>query len=154
MGKLKLSQISYPVATLEGQGNISCGQNLDRTLGKFPPLYGPHLCNSISTVRTIDIFLSEMLIFANHCRKMLKSVIVHFSGYEYIGSLMDIDLNLMWKIIYFYLCINPHTHLEGPCGFHRTFVQILTLLTTAITPEVRGKGPGNFLCGFSLIPCL
>ncbi len=51
MGKLKLSQISYPVvhcentyiSTSEGQGSISCGQYLDRTLGKFPPLYGPHL---------------------------------------------------------------------------------------------------------------
>ena len=24
-------------------GSISCGQYLDRTLGKFPPIYGPHL---------------------------------------------------------------------------------------------------------------
>ncbi len=25
-----------------GPGSISCGQYLDRTLGKFSPLYGPH----------------------------------------------------------------------------------------------------------------
>ncbi len=52
MGKLKLSKISYPVvhcenrsyiSTLEAQGRISCGQYLDQTLGKFSPLYGPHL---------------------------------------------------------------------------------------------------------------
>ncbi len=29
--------------SLGGQGSISCGQYLDRTLGKFPPIYGPHL---------------------------------------------------------------------------------------------------------------
>ncbi len=45
MGKFKLSQISYPMvhSTLEDPGSISCGQYLDRTLDKFPPLYGPHL---------------------------------------------------------------------------------------------------------------
>ena len=31
------------ISTLEGPGSISCGRYLDRTLGKFPPLYGPHL---------------------------------------------------------------------------------------------------------------
>ncbi len=34
-----------------GQGSISCGQYLDRTLGKFPPLYGPHL----TTVSQISV---------------------------------------------------------------------------------------------------
>ncbi len=35
---------SSPLAELGNiSGNISCGQYLDRTLGKFPPLYGPHL---------------------------------------------------------------------------------------------------------------
>ena len=31
------------ISTLEGPGSISYGQYLDRTLGKFPPLYGAHL---------------------------------------------------------------------------------------------------------------
>ncbi len=47
-GKLKLSQIPYPMVhcgnrSLEGPGRFSYGQYLDRTLGKFPPLYGPNL---------------------------------------------------------------------------------------------------------------
>ncbi len=32
------------VSTWEGQCSISCGQYLDWTLDKFPPIYGPRLC--------------------------------------------------------------------------------------------------------------
>ena len=31
------------VSTLGGPGSIPCGRYLDRTLGKFSPIYGPHL---------------------------------------------------------------------------------------------------------------
>ncbi len=41
------------ISTLGGLGSISCGQYLDRTLGKFPPLYGPHL----PTHETAPLFL-------------------------------------------------------------------------------------------------
>ena len=37
------SMLPKPFSTLEGPGSITCGQYLDRTLGKFPPIYGPHL---------------------------------------------------------------------------------------------------------------
>ncbi len=65
MGKLKCFQIPCPflcykyrslhtvtgfyIYTLQGLGSIPCGQCLDRTLGKFPPIYGPHL-NSLFLV--------------------------------------------------------------------------------------------------------
>ncbi len=51
-GDLTWENLTYPKShtqwyivrtTLEGPDSISCGQYLDRTLGKFPPLYGPHL---------------------------------------------------------------------------------------------------------------
>ncbi len=42
-----VDQWSDTISTLEGQGSISCGQYLDRTLGKFLPLYGPHLYKSL-----------------------------------------------------------------------------------------------------------
>ena len=57
MGKLKCFQIAWPVvcykyrslhtgvyiSTVQGLHSIPCGQRLDRTLGRFPPIYGPHL---------------------------------------------------------------------------------------------------------------
>ncbi len=33
----------FALSTLDGQGSITCGQYLDRTLGKFPLICGPHL---------------------------------------------------------------------------------------------------------------
>ncbi len=68
LGKLKFSQIAHTVvlcenrslytyiSTLEGQGSISCGQYLDRTFGKFPPLYGPHRIRTVSvTVEMVTL---------------------------------------------------------------------------------------------------
>ncbi len=34
---------SFGISTLGGLWSISCGQYLDPTLGKFCPIYGPHL---------------------------------------------------------------------------------------------------------------
>ncbi len=38
-----LQSCQWGFSTLEAQGSISYGQYLDRTFGKFPPLYGTHL---------------------------------------------------------------------------------------------------------------
>ena len=46
--KLLILYYTTYILTLEGPGSISCGQYLDRTLGKFPPLYGPHLDVDVS----------------------------------------------------------------------------------------------------------
>ncbi len=52
MGKIKFAKTISPLVhyenrfyiwTEEGPGSIPYGQYLDRTLGKFPPIYGPHL---------------------------------------------------------------------------------------------------------------
>ncbi len=52
MGEINIAKTISPqiwlsggtyISTLKGPGSITCGQYLDRTLGKFPPIYGPHL---------------------------------------------------------------------------------------------------------------
>ena len=56
---------------LTDTGSVSCGQYLDRTLGKFPPLYGPHLTtipiftiSSLFPVVLIITIASEDVIFS------------------------------------------------------------------------------------------
>ncbi len=67
MGKLKLSQI-------EAQGSISCVQYLDQTLGKFPPLYGPHL-PYISNVQC-DLSLYSVIKETNKNCSMSSEMII------------------------------------------------------------------------------
>ena len=74
MGKLKLSQIPYPMvhcgyrSTLEGPGSISLRQYLNPTLGKFPPLYGPHLSkdNMFQSIQLHSILQNQSNQSANH----------------------------------------------------------------------------------------
>ncbi len=39
-----------------GPGSISCGQYLDRTMGKFPPIHGPHLNTFVRKINNKSIF--------------------------------------------------------------------------------------------------
>ncbi len=64
-GDLTWENQSY-TSTLEGQGSISCGQYLDRNLGKFPPLYGPHL----SVCRKLVRFSQKVLWVILHRAKI------------------------------------------------------------------------------------
>ncbi len=43
------------ISTLGGLWSISCGQYLDPTLGKFCPIYGPHLVTNLFTTIAREI---------------------------------------------------------------------------------------------------
>ncbi len=77
-------------STLEGPGSISCGQYLDRTLGKFPPLYGPHLYQE----RLFDASLVHGLHFTGKSLMSMYQVMTR-------GKIMA---NISWHKEHFCTC--------------------------------------------------